>query len=474
MTFDATTLGRFRAAGGALAALPVDVDAYRALDESDFLAINDECAAMERALAARRALIAGEAAYRSRASLGADGLARRTGHRTVEAFLKHTAGLSGQQAVTAVRAGVLLHDLADDGTVDELTGEAFAPAQPWLAPVGDAVAAGALSTVAAEAIAAGLGRPNSAVTAEALLAAATRLVAEAIAGVDPDRLRIRARELRDELDLAGVRIREDERRAERKLVHFEKPAGGGRAIWDMDPETYASFKDFYDRAVSPKIRGTRFVNKAQSEIARRMEADERTLGQLASDSLLQVLCQGMDADTSFMLGTGAPVIRVTVAEKALETGVGLGLIDGQSDPLSLVTAQRMLCTAETTRMGFDPNGNVLDIEREHRLFSRRQREALSVRFGGCAHPGCDRAPSWCEAHHIKYWARDRGRTEIGNGILLCKHHHLKYHNEGWEIGRDRKGGYWLTPPASIDPAQTPVAMQAKSRALRELARANAG
>ena len=50
MTFDATTLGRFRAAGGALAALPVDVDAYRALDESDFLAINDECAAMERFL----------------------------------------------------------------------------------------------------------------------------------------------------------------------------------------------------------------------------------------------------------------------------------------------------------------------------------------------------------------------------------------------------------------------------------------
>jgi hypothetical protein len=472
MTFGAATLDRFRAAAGALAELPAEVEQYRALPESELLAINDECAAMERQLAARRALIAGEAAHRSRAALRGDGLARRSGHRTVESFLKHTAGLSGQQAATAVKAGVLLGELADEGRIDEATGEVSTPSQPWLAPVGAAISSGAVSIVAAEVIGAGLGSPNSAVGVNALRSAAELLVAEATAGVDPDRLRVRARELRDELDIAGVPLREDERRATRRLVHFERPTGGGRAIWDMDPETYASFREFYDRAVSPKIRGARFISTTQSEIARQIERDGRTIGQLASDTLLQLLCQGMDADTSFMLGTGAPVIRITVAEKALETGVGLGLVDGQSDPVSLRSVDRLLCSADTIQLGFGTDGTVLHIGREHRLFSRRQREALAVKFGGCAHPGCDRPPSFCEAHHIRHWMRDRGRTEISNGILLCKHHHLKYHNEGWEIERDRAGSYWLIPPVAIDPKQTPVLMPARSRALRELARAS--
>jgi hypothetical protein len=472
MTFGTAILDRFRAAADALAGVPSFVEEYRALDESELLAINDECAAMERLLATRRALIAGEVAHRSRASLGGDGLARRSGHRTVDSFLKHTAGLSGQQALTATRAGVLLGELADAGRIDEATGEVSTPSQPWMAPVGAAITSGALSTVAAEVIGAGLGSPNSAVGVDALCFAAELLVAEAIAGTDPDRLRVRARELRDELDVGGVPLREDERRAVRRLVHFERPAGGGRAIWDMDPETYASFKDFYDRAVSPKIRGARFVSTTQSDIARRIENDGRTIGQLASDTLLQILCQGMDADTTFMLGSGAPVIRITVAEKALETGIGLGFVDGLSDPVSIRSVDRLLCSADTIRLGFGADGTVLDIGREHRLFSRRQREALAVKFGGCAHPGCDRPPSWCEAHHIKHWLRDRGRTEIGNGILLCKHHHLKYHNEGWEIDRDRAGAYWLIPPHAIDPKQTPVRMPMRSRALRELARAS--
>ena len=472
MTFAGSTIDRFRAAASALAELPADVGEYRALDEPEFLAINDECAAMERVLASKRALIAGEVAHRSRAALGSYGLARRSGHRTVESFLKHTAGLSGQQSLTAVRAGVLLSELADDGRVDEATGEVFTPTKPWLAPVGAAIASGALSIVAAEVIGAGLGSPNSAVGVDALRAAAEMLVTEAIAGVDPDRLRVRARELRDELDVAGIPLREDERRAVRRLVHFERPAGGGRAIWDMDPETYASFIDFYDRAVSPKIRGARFVSTTQSDIARRIESDGRTIGQLASDTLIQILCAGMDADTSFMLGSGAPVIRVTVAERALETGIGFGLVDGLSDAVSLRAVDRLLCSADTIQIGFGTDGTVLDIGRERRLFSRRQREALAVKFGGCAHPGCDRPPSWCEAHHLKHWARDRGRTEIGNGILVCKHHHLKYHNEGWEIERDRAGAYWLIPPIAIDQLQTPVRMPTKSRALRELARAS--
>lgn len=55
------------------------------------------------------------------------------------------------------------------------------------------------------------------------------------------------------------------------------------------------------------------------------------------------------------------------------------------------------------------------------------------------------------------------------GILLCKHHHLLYHNEGWEISRDDNGDYRLSPPINVDPNQTPIRLQ-QSRNMRDLAR----
>jgi stage V sporulation protein SpoVS len=488
--FGTATLERYCAAGVALSMLPAAVVDYRCLEESALLDLNDECSAMERSLAARRALIAGEIAHRSRPALGAQGLAQRTGHRTVEGFLKHTAGVTGQQAVTAVRAGILLGEIADEGRADELTGEIQSATQPWLRPVAGAIASGLISTAAAEVIDLGLGAPNSAVTALQLESAAATLVAEAVAGVDPDRLRKRARELRDELDLAGVKVREGERRLLRHLIHFERPGGGGRAIWDMDPETYAHFKELFDRSTSPKISGVRFVDSThikskqagsgfvdskQAAIAKRIAEDERTVGQLASDTFLQLLVQGAAADTSLMLGSGAPVIRITVAEAALEVGAGIGVgrigvgrLEGQADPVSIDTVRRMLCSGTSMRIGFDPAGNVLDLEREQRTFSKRQREVLSVKFGGCMDPNCERPPSWCEAHHLEHWVRDRGKTVIGNGILLCKHHHLKYHNEGYEITHTVEGEYWLIPPTTRDPEQTPIRMPLKSAALRDL------
>jgi hypothetical protein len=67
-----------------------------------------------------------------------------------------------------------------------------------------------------------------------------------------------------------------------------------------------------------------------------------------------------------------------------------------------------------------------------------------------------------------HWARDRGKTSIANGILLCKFHHLMYHNRGYEITCDREGRYWKVPPSSIDSGQTPILMPLKSRNLHDL------
>ena len=451
-------LERVRAAVAVLAELPVEVSEYRLIDESIVLELSELHAIADRLLGVSGALIAGEIAHRSRAALGQQGLAQRNGHRTPESLIKHTTGAPHRQVVTALKAGTLLGEIADDGLADDVTGEVMTASRRWLRPVAVAVAAGALSTSAAESIAGGLGSPTSVVSEAQLEVAAGALVAEAVAGVDADRLWRRARELRDEIDLSGVKLREAEQFQLRDLKFFPRPDGGGRGVWNMDRETFARVRALFDRATSPKRGGVRFVDREQAAQADAIAKDERTPGQLASDVFLQLLTQGANADSGSLLGTGAPVIRITVAEQALATGVGAGHIEGQPGAVSLETVERLLCEGSSIRMGFDPSSTVLDLEREQRTFSQRQREVLSVKFGGCMDPHCDRPPSWCEAHHIKHWVRDRGKTEIENGILLCKWHHLKYHNEGWEIVRDQAGEYWVIPPVTVDATQKPRAM----------------
>ena len=466
---DATIIERYQAALDALCALELEVVELRACRESTVLRLNSMQAEAGRLLGAAGAVIAGDLAYRSRPALGGEGLARRTGHRTVENLLKSTSGSTKEQAITAVRAGTLLTELVDDGTIDVATGEIFAASQPWLEPAAGAVAAGAMSTSALASITAGLGIPNSAVTMEQLRDAVRELVGQACAGIDADRLWRAARDIRDELDLAGVKIREDEAHASRGITHRPLVTGGGVATWRMDGETYALFVDAYDRMTSPKRGGVRFVERDRAEHADRIRDDDRTPAQLASDGFMHLVLAGATVDDTVMLGSGAPVVRITVAQKALESGVGLARIDGQAAPVSLRTAERLGCEGEILEIEFDSHGHFIEHGSDARLYSRKQREILAAKFGGCMDPDCDRPPSWCEAHHILHWFRDRGKTLVVNGILLCKYHHLLYHNKGYEIMCDSEGRYWKVPPASVDPRQRPIAMPLKTRNLRDLA-----
>jgi hypothetical protein len=63
--------------------------------------------------------------------------------------------------------------------------------------------------------------------------------------------------------------------------------------------------------------------------------------------------------------------------------------------------------------------------------------------------GCDRPPSWTEAHHCTEWGRG-GRTDIDNGISLCRHHHMWLHNTGRRITHD-SSGFWLHAPDGAAP-----------------------
>jgi hypothetical protein len=87
----------------------------------------------------------------------------------------------------------------------------------------------------------------------------------------------------------------------------------------------------------------------------------------------------------------------------------------------------------------------LELGRTTRTVAPAQRNALVVRDGGCAFPGCDRPQGWCEAHHLRHWAHG-GPTDLANLALLCWAHHRAVHEGGWQLQRDPDGRLQATPP----------------------------
>jgi Domain of unknown function (DUF222) len=241
----------------------------------------------------------------------------------------------------------------------------------------------------------------------------------------------------------------------------------------LDPENMILAKQILHRATSPKLKTVRFFNPTEKAKADAILADDRTASQLGLDALMQLLVLGAAANPDFLLGSGAPQIRVTTTLKALESGEGAVRVEGHSALFSIRTLKRLECNAGMKVLVFDENLQPLDVGREQRLFNSRQREALAVKWGRCAAPGCDAPISWVEIHHINHWARDKGRTNVADGIPLCKHHHLLFHNNGWEIRRNDRGEYWLIPPRSHDPHQTPILLESKSGNMRDLRNAMA-
>jgi hypothetical protein len=112
------------------------------------------------------------------------------------------------------------------------------------------------------------------------------------------------------------------------------------------------------------------------------------------------------------------------------------LLDGT--PLPPATARRLACDAQIIPLVLGGSGVPLDLGRARRRPTHAQRAALIVRDRGCVFPGCDRPPSWCDAHHLLPWDAG-GFTDLANLVLLCDHHHRLVHEGGWRLWRGPGG-----------------------------------
>jgi hypothetical protein len=189
--------------------------------------------------------------------------------------------------------------------------------------------------------------------------------------------------------------------------------------------------------------------------------DERTNEQLLADGFVHLMQRGIDVDPAAVPGSRRAAVRVIVDEETLHNRTGYAIVEGSGNSISFESLEQHLCETGTVGVMFDEGGQVINVGREQRLFTARQRIALGVRDGGCRVPACEKPPSWTEAHHIDYWGRDSGRTDVADGILLCRYHHMLLHNNDWQIQRAH-ATYWLKPPPGVDPTGALIEMPSKN------------
>ncbi|MFH8251453.1 HNH endonuclease [Microbacterium sp. B2969] len=446
----ATIIERLTEATGRIEAVmgASEVPSATAVDDEALLAGLHAVTDARRALDVVAAALSAEIERRSKRELGYSGLAQRTGHRTATTLIQTVTGQTAVEVRKATDAG---RDLIAGVIAPQARGDA-PPPEPWFAPLTRALGDGALSRDQFDAIRRGLGEPpidryphdDPDRLREGWREAAVILIEEAADRVVED-LRAAARLARDTLDPLGTQLRFEERFERRSFTMWVDENGQHCARIRFDDDGAAWARTLLNAALRPR-RGPRFVAPADGAPAE-PDADRRTNEQLQYDRILAVLKTGAQADPAQAFGDRQPGVRIVVSRDDLERERGVGYYEetGQAAPAGVV--ETYLCDAGVLPVIVDGQGSPLDVGREKRLFTRRQRIAMAIRDGGCL--DCGAEPSRCEAHHLDHWHEHHGRTDTADGVLLCRNCHMRLHNLGFRIIRD-EFGYWLHPPAGSE------------------------
>jgi hypothetical protein len=174
--------------------------------------------------------------------------------------------------------------------------------------------------------------------------------------------------------------------------------------------------------------------------------DKRTPKQRRADLLVELARQQLDSGNLPEVGGQRPHLAVTVSMATLANQPGSPAADLEwAQPIPAETARRLACDAAITPVFLGSESNQPRADKTTRVISGSQRKALVVRDKGCRFPGCDRPADWTDAHHLKHWA-DGGETVMDNLVLLCRRHHRKVHEEGWQLGITADGDIAAEPP----------------------------
>lgn len=416
-----------------------DAGAASGLSRQQLLTMNAAIDAMKRQLDAVHVDVAACIAHESRPELGAGGLAKQQGHRTAAKLIASATGMSSADASRLIRVGEATAPRAD------LLGAPLPARYPLIR---EALRAGRLGVQAAALVIALLDRCRVAVGAQKIVEAEETLV-QAASGLALDDVRKIVDRAEGWLDPDGSEPRDDERRSRRSLTIFERD-GMVHLSGRFNPEAAAP--------IVAAIRGyvtAAFAARKDATDPGAPDADNRSVAMLQADALSLFCSHVLGCRGERMPLAGATVV-VRMTLDVLQSGCGTAEIDGIGQKISVATARRMAASGGVIPCVLGGDSQILDWGREKRLFTRAQRMALAERDGGCAM--CALPPEMTKAHHIRWWSRDSGPTDLSNGVLLCETCHHRIHDNGWEIRIDGVGvaaKVWFVPPVYVDPERRP-------------------
>ncbi len=215
----------------------------------------------------------------------------------------------------------------------------------------------------------------------------------------------------------------------------DKATGMHHTHLELDPERNAKVWAAISRTIN-HIRQSRPAN------------EQRQWRELEVEAVVTAI-------TSTAMGTAqhaAPEVQVLIDLETLHQGLsehGIAeSIDGT--PLPASTIRRMCCEADVIPTVLDGEGRTLDVGRAKRTATREQRHALAGMHATCAHPHCTMPFDACRIHHVDWWERDLGPTDLGNLLPLCERHHHQVHEGGWSLTMTAdRVATWTRPDGTV-------------------------
>ncbi|MCR1785723.1 HNH endonuclease [Nocardioides carbamazepini] len=225
----------------------------------------------------------------------------------------------------------------------------------------------------------------------------------------------------------GRRLEDEERRARVKAsLRFRDLGDGTTRMWGRLPTPVAQrLKHYLNAYANPRHRDDR----PDPGLSTSHPANERMPQHRAYAHALAALLETLDPDQLPEHGGDATTVIVTLTlAQLLADLAAAGVIAGDGEEaISAQEARRLACQASIIPAVLGGKGEVLDLGRRMRLFTKAQRRALRLRDRHCRAEGCSIPAAWTEAHHLTPWSNG-GSTDLTNAISLCNHHHHRIHD----------------------------------------------
>jgi hypothetical protein len=151
--------------------------------------------------------------------------------------------------------------------------------------------------------------------------------------------------------------------------------------------------------------------------------------QRRGQALKDVLRWFLDHQDIKTTGRKRPHLNISIVGDTIHTDHVEGFDIETGVRFDSATLRRYLCDCEFHRLLLSAEGVVLDYGRVVKDPPVELYNAVVARDQKCRGYGCDRPASWCHAHHVKWWDRDHGTTEINNLVLLCARCHGVVHRK---------------------------------------------